>query len=80
MQPAPPLGRAPSPAAKRGQPARQSGRLSLPDLLVHAAVAACALLVLYLIKSALGVNLVQGYSLGLWGWFKDVLWAGVGWW
>ncbi|WP_334047788.1 3-phosphoshikimate 1-carboxyvinyltransferase [Alteromonas gracilis] len=29
------------------------------------------LIVLYLIKSALGINLIEGWSLGLWGWFKD---------
>lgn len=28
------------------------------------------LVVLYLIKSALGINLIEGWSLGLWGWFK----------
>ncbi len=29
------------------------------------------LIVLYLVKSALGINLIEGWSLGLWGWFKD---------
>ncbi|HBF73484.1 MAG TPA: 3-phosphoshikimate 1-carboxyvinyltransferase, partial [Alteromonas australica] len=29
------------------------------------------LIVLYLIKSALGINLIDGWSLGLWGWFKE---------
>ena len=28
------------------------------------------LVVLYLLKSALGINLLPNYSLGLWGWFK----------
>ena len=28
------------------------------------------LLVLYLIKSAAGIDLFPGYSLGIWGWFK----------
>lgn len=28
------------------------------------------LLVLYLIKSAMGIDLIPGYSLGIWGWFK----------
>ena len=28
------------------------------------------LIVLYLVKSALGINLIEGWSLGLWGWFK----------
>ncbi|MDU0356007.1 3-phosphoshikimate 1-carboxyvinyltransferase [Paraglaciecola aquimarina] len=32
------------------------------------------LIVLYLIKSALGINLFDGFSLGLWGWFKSI-WA-----
>lgn len=29
------------------------------------------LLVLYLIKSALGINLFKGFSLGIWGWFQN---------
>lgn len=29
-----------------------------------------SLLLLYLLKSALGIDLVPGHSLGLWGWFK----------
>jgi hypothetical protein len=29
------------------------------------------LLILYLMKSALGINLLPGYSLGIWDWFKD---------
>lgn len=29
------------------------------------------LLVLYLVKSALGINLFEGFSLGIWGWFKE---------
>ncbi len=28
------------------------------------------LVVLYLIKSALGINLIDGWSLGLWSWFE----------
>lgn len=32
------------------------------------------LLVLYLIKSALGIDLFPNFSLGIWGWFKE-LWA-----
>lgn len=31
------------------------------------------LLVLYLIKSALGINLFSGFSLGIWGWFKSLV-------
>lgn len=30
------------------------------------------LIVIYLVKSALGINLIDGWSLGLWGWFKSV--------
>ncbi|MFZ2269792.1 MAG: hypothetical protein WAV95_19635 [Azonexus sp.] len=29
------------------------------------------LLILYLLKSALGIDLFPGFSLGIWGWFKD---------
>lgn len=29
------------------------------------------LLILYLIKSALGINLFEHFSLGIWGWFKQ---------
>ncbi|OJF67702.1 3-phosphoshikimate 1-carboxyvinyltransferase [Alteromonas sp. V450] len=31
------------------------------------------LIVIYLIKSALGINLIDGWSLGLWTWFKELL-------
>lgn len=30
------------------------------------------ILVLYLIKSALGIDLFKGFSLGIWDWFKDL--------
>ncbi len=30
------------------------------------------LLLLYLMKSALGINIFEGYSLGIWDWFKGV--------
>ncbi|MEP0356787.1 3-phosphoshikimate 1-carboxyvinyltransferase [Paraglaciecola sp.] len=30
------------------------------------------LLILYLIKSALGINLFENFSLGIWSWFKSV--------
>ncbi|WP_057832325.1 hypothetical protein [Colwellia sp. TT2012] len=33
--------------------------------------ATLGLLVLYLIKSALGIDLFPGFSLGIWGWFKE---------
>ncbi|MDG6100061.1 3-phosphoshikimate 1-carboxyvinyltransferase [Alteromonas sp. ZYF713] len=29
------------------------------------------LLILYLIKSALGINIFEHFSLGIWGWFKQ---------
>jgi hypothetical protein len=29
-------------------------------------------LVLYLIKSALGINLIEGFSFGIWDWFKGL--------
>lgn len=29
------------------------------------------LIVLYLVKSALGIDLIPGHSLGLWSWFKE---------
>jgi hypothetical protein len=30
------------------------------------------LLILYLIKSALGIDLISGFSFGIWGWFKGL--------
>lgn len=33
-------------------------------------LAILATLALYLLKSALGINLFEGYSLGIWDWFK----------
>ena len=33
--------------------------------------AAVGILVLYLIKSALGIDLIPGYSFGVWDWFKE---------
>ena len=32
--------------------------------------AAVGILVLYLVKSALGIDLIPGYSFGVWDWFK----------
>ena len=31
------------------------------------------LIVLYLVKSALGIDLIDGWSLGLWSWFKEIV-------
>ena len=36
-------------------------------------VGSFVLLVLYLIKSALGIDLIDGFSLGIWDWFKTDL-------
>ena len=30
------------------------------------------ILVIYLIKSALGIDLIPGFSFGVWGWFQEV--------
>jgi hypothetical protein len=30
------------------------------------------ILVLYLLKSALGINLIDGFSFGIWDWFKEL--------
>jgi hypothetical protein len=30
------------------------------------------ILVLYLVKSALGINLIEGFSFGIWDWFKGL--------
>jgi hypothetical protein len=30
----------------------------------------CGLVILYLLKSALGIDLLEGFSIGLWGWFN----------
>ncbi|GAA61193.1 hypothetical protein P20652_3070 [Pseudoalteromonas sp. BSi20652] len=38
--------------------------------IISLGVLAFTLLVLYLIKSALGINLIEGFSLGIWDWFK----------
>jgi hypothetical protein len=35
--------------------------------------AGLGLLVLYLVKSALGIDLFPGFSLGIWSWFKETL-------
>jgi len=29
------------------------------------------LLIIYLVKSAMGIDLIPGFSLGIWGWFKE---------
>jgi|TARA_B110000914_G_C15427166_1_gene429527 hypothetical protein len=31
----------------------------------------CGLVMIYLLKSALGIDLLEGFSLGLWGWYNS---------
>jgi hypothetical protein len=55
---------------------RQEKRMSLVITAVASSLfltfsAVLGLLVLYLIKSALGIDLFPGFSLGIWGWFKE---------
>ncbi|MGQ8365592.1 hypothetical protein [Glaciecola sp. 1036] len=60
----------------RRELSRREARISAitTALLVTLFITACTLfglLVLYLIKSALGINLIEGYSTGIWDWFKE---------
>jgi hypothetical protein len=48
---------------------RLSMALFLTVFLLFAATV--GILVLYLIKSALGIDLIPGYSFGVWDWFKE---------
>ena len=43
---------------------------SVPCCKSHMFSTLLGLLILYLVKSALGIDLVPGFSLGTWGWFK----------
>ncbi|MGL5163678.1 MAG: hypothetical protein ACRC8E_15640, partial [Plesiomonas shigelloides] len=57
---------------------RREGRLSgfLRTLLVLLAIGvtfAAAVLVLYLIKSALGIDIFKDYSFGIWDWFRHTV-------
>ena len=36
--------------------------------------AGLGILVLYLLKSALGIDLISGYSFGIWEWFQTEVW------
>ena len=60
--------------ARRRLPRRVERAMHLVEAVFRGTLVAVlvlfALLVLYLIKSALGINLIPGYSLGIWGWFK----------
>ena len=40
-------------------------------LLLAVALGTLGVLVLYLVKSALGIDVIPGFSFGVWGWFKD---------
>jgi len=40
-------------------------------MIVVTFLAAIALLSIYLVKSALGIDLLPGFSLGIWGWFQQ---------
>jgi len=40
-------------------------------VVVLAASTLLGLLVLYLLKSAMGIDLIPGFSFGVWGWFKQ---------
>ena len=56
---------------------RQEKRLSLVTSAIFSSIflmfcAALGLLVLYLIKSALGIDLLPGFSFGIWTWFKGL--------
>jgi len=62
---------------------RERRRLTRRDILMMRSVTAFlfsvffifsllfGLLVLYLIKSAFGINLIEGYSFGIWSWFNE---------
>lgn len=59
------------------QLSRQEKQLSAlaTALITTLFIVLCSLLglvLLYLIKSALGIDLIEGYSLGIWGWFKSL--------
>jgi len=55
---------------------RQEKRMSMLITTIVSSIflmfsAGLGLLVLYLVKSALGIDLFPGFSLGIWGWFKE---------
>jgi hypothetical protein len=52
---------------------RQVQRLSMAMFLTVFLLfsAAVGILVLYLVKSALGIDLIPGFSFGVWGWFQE---------
>lgn len=44
--------------------------VALVLLLLAVALGTLGVLVLYLVKSALGIDVIPGFSFGVWGWFK----------
>ena len=55
---------------------RQERRMSLTITAIISSLfiifsATLGLLVLYLVKSALGIDIFPGFSLGIWAWFKE---------
>ena len=52
---------------------RQVQRLSMAIVLAVVLTIGSVLgvLILYLVKSALGIDLIPGFSFGVWGWFQD---------
>lgn len=57
-------------SAKEQKVARLSQALILS--IVATFIILLTLLVLYLIKSALGIDIFEGYSFGVWSWFKGL--------
>lgn len=47
--------------------------LSLAVLIALSVVSTSVILFLYLIKSALGINIFEHFSFGVWDWFKELL-------
>ena len=57
---------------------RQERRMSLTITAIISSLfiifsATLGLLVLYLVKSALGIDIFPGFSLGIWDWFKETV-------
>jgi hypothetical protein len=54
---------------------REVRRMALAALLfvVLSISTLLGILVLYLAKSAMGIDLIPGFSFGIWGWFKQEL-------
>jgi hypothetical protein len=55
---------------------RQEKSIAITSLLLLTVIflvfsSALGLVIIYVLKSALGINLLEGYSLGLWDWIKN---------